>query len=321
LSATSRRPWTGPVRDFVGYGPNPPKVEWPDGASVVVNIVVNYEEGAEYSVLDGDGFNDTWGEYTYTIPPEIRDIGTESHMEYGSRVGIWRIARMLDSFGVDVSMDCCALALERNPPFCEWIRERNHEIIGHGWRWTEDSRMTRDEERESLNLAVRSLKQTTGQRVVGWIVRSFPSVNTRELLLEDGGFLYDSDACNDELPYYAFPHGEPFLVVPYSKIYNDVKYMTVPTLSTPNHFFENLKMGLDYMLAEAERGEGNRLFTVGIHSRWTGQASRAQPLRDFIEYALGQPRVKFMRRDDIARFWLANHPPENQPRPAIRPGL
>ena len=150
MSSPSRRPWTGPVRDFVGYGQHPPKVEWPDGAKVVVNIVVNYEEGAEYSVLDGDGFNDTWGEYTYTIPPEIRDIGTESHMEYGSRVGIWRIARMLDSFGIDVSMDCCALALERNPEFCGWIRERNHEIIGHGWRWTEDSRMTRDEERESL---------------------------------------------------------------------------------------------------------------------------------------------------------------------------
>jgi peptidoglycan/xylan/chitin deacetylase (PgdA/CDA1 family) len=216
---------------------------------------------------------------------------------------------MLDSFGIDVSMDACALALERNPELCAWIRERNHEIIGHGYRWTEDFRVSRDEERESLRRTIRSVERTTGQRVTGWIVRSFPSVNTRELLLEEGGFLYDSDASNDELPYYAYPHGEPFLVVPYTKTHNDVKYLAAPTLSSPSHFFETLRLGLDYMLAESERGEGNRMFTVGVHSRWTGQASRAAPLRDFIEYALGLPRVRFMRRDDIARFWLANHPP------------
>jgi peptidoglycan/xylan/chitin deacetylase (PgdA/CDA1 family) len=309
LSSTPPRPFGGPPRDFVGYGRTPPKVEWPGGARVVVNIVVNYEEGAEYSLLDGDDQNDTWGENTYTIAPEIRDMATETHMEYGSRVGIWRIARMLDSFGIDVSMDACALALERNPDLCSWIRERNHEIIGHGYRWTEDYRTTRDEEREHMARAVSSVERTTGQRVTGWIVRSFPSVNTRELLVEHGGFLYDSDASNDELPYYAYPHGQPFLVVPYTKTHNDVKYMATPTLSTPSHFFETLRLGLDYLVGEAERGEGNRMFTVGVHSRWTGQPSRAAPLRNFIEYALGLPGVSFMRRDDIARFWLANHPP------------
>ena len=160
--------------------------------------------------------------------------------------------------------------------------------------------------------AVRSVEQTTGQRVTGWIVRSFPSVNTRELLVEHGGFLYDSDASNDELPYYAYPHGRPFLVVPYTKTHNDVKYMATPTLSTPAHFFETLKLGLDYLVGEAERGEGSRMFTVGVHSRWTGQPSRAAPLRDFIEYALGLPGVSFMRRDEIARFWLEQHPPADR---------
>lgn len=303
MSAFSNRPWNGPERDFVGYGRNAPNVEWPDGSKVVVNLVVNYEEGAEYSLLDGDAHNDSWGEYVYTIPPDVRDIGTESHMEFGSRVGIWRIARLIDDYGIDVSIDACALALERNPDFCSWIRERTHDVIGHGYRWTEDSRMTREEERQNLNLAIRSIERTTGQRIRGWIVRSFPSVNTRELLLEEGGFLYDSDSCNDELPYFVYPQGEPFLVVPYSKVYNDVKYLTVPTLSSPSHFFENLKLALDYMLGEVERGHGGRMLTVGLHARWSGQASRAAPVRDFIEYVLATPGASFMRRVDIAKFW------------------
>jgi peptidoglycan/xylan/chitin deacetylase (PgdA/CDA1 family) len=303
MNTFTSRPWNGPERDFVGYGRNIPKVEWPDGSKVVVNLVVNYEEGAEYSLLDGDAFNDSWGEYAYTIPPEVRDIGTESHMEFGSRVGIWRIARLLDDYKIDASIDACALALERNPEFCSWIRERSHDVIGHGYRWTEDSRMTREEERGYLDLAIRSIERTTGQRIRGWIVRSFPSVNTRELLLEEGGFLYDSDACNDELPYFVQSQGRPFLVIPYSKIYNDVKYLTGPTLSSPNHFFDNLKLGLDYMLGEADRGHGARMMTVGLHARWSGQASRAAPVRDFIEYVLATPGASFMRRVDIAKFW------------------
>jgi peptidoglycan/xylan/chitin deacetylase (PgdA/CDA1 family) len=233
-------------------------------------------------------------------------------MEFGSRVGIWRLARMFDSFGIDVSMDAAAHALERNPELCDWVRERDHEIIGHGWRWTEDNQRSREDEKADMLRAIASVERTTGQRVRGWIVRSFPSVHTRELLVEEGGFLYDSDASKDELPYYAFPSGTPFLVVPYSKVYNDVKYLAPPGLASPRHFFENLRMGLDYLLAESERGEGNRMMTVGVHSRWTGQASRAQPLRDFIEYALGRPGVRFLRRVDIARHWLEHHAPEDQ---------
>ena len=299
----------GPVRDFVGYGRTPPEVRWPDGSSVVVNLVVNYEEGAEYSLLDGDDFNDTWGEYSYQIPPDVRDLGTEMHMEYGSRVGIWRLARMFDDYGIGISIDAPAVALERNPEFCSWIRERTHDVIGHGYRWTEDSRMTRDEERRYLQLAVESIERTTGQRVRGWIVRSFPSVNTRELLVEDGGFLYDSDSTNDELPYYVTTLGKPFLVVPYTKVYNDVRYLIAPTFATPRHFFENLKLGLDFMVDEAQRGHGGRIMSVGLHARWSGQANRATAVRDFIEYVLEKDGATFMRRLDIAQHWLEQHPP------------
>jgi hypothetical protein len=189
-----------PLRDFVGYGPRPPEVRWPGGAGLVVNIVLNYESGAEYSLGDGDGRNDTWGEYSYQIGPEVRDLGTEAHFEFGSRAGVWRLARLFDRYQVPISVGACAVALERNPAVAEWITGSGHDVVGHGWRWTECSSMTREEERADLHRAVEAFERLTGTHPPGWYLRSFPSVHTRELLVEEGGFLYDSDACNDELP-------------------------------------------------------------------------------------------------------------------------
>jgi hypothetical protein len=141
------------------------------------------------------------------------------------------------------------------------------------------------------------------------MVRSFPTVHTRELLVENGGFWYDSDANNDELPYYVTTLGKPFLVVPYSKVHNDVRYLIAPTYATPRHFFESLKLSLDYMLEELGHGYGARLMSVGVHARWSGQPGRAAALRDFIAYALQQKNVGFLRRIDIAGFWAENFPP------------
>jgi peptidoglycan/xylan/chitin deacetylase (PgdA/CDA1 family) len=299
----------GPARDFVGYGPEPPDTDWPGGARVAVNLVVNYEEGGEYSLGD-DGVNDTWGEYSFQYGPDIRDLGTETHMEYGSRVGIWRICRLIDRYQIPVTFAACALAVERNPPLAEWLRARDHDLLGHGYHWYgPDTRaLTRDQEREEIRKAVGSLEKTTGKRVPGWMVRSFPTVHTRELLIEHGGFRYDSDANNDELPYYVETLGTPFLVVPYSKVNNDVRYLIAPTYASPRHFFESLKLSLDYMLEEADGGYGARMMSVGVHSRWSGQPGRASGLRDFIEYALQRDGVRFMRRIDIAEFWAAAFP-------------
>ena len=307
LPAPSRS--TGPVRDFVGYGPEPPAIRWRDGALLAVNLVINYEEGAEYSVPD-DGVNDSWGEYSFQFGPEIRDLGTERHFEFGSRVGIWRLCRLFDEFRVDVTFNACALALERNPPLCDWIRARNHDIMGHGFRWYGPdaplaARMTRDDEREEIRKAVESVLKTTGQRVRGWMVRSFPTLDTLELLVEEGGFTYDSDSTNDELPYFATALGKPLLIVPYTKVYNDTRYLIAPTYAAPRHFFETLKGGLDYMLGEARRAGAGRMMSVGIHPRWSGQAARTSALRDFIEYASAQEGVRFMRRIDIADQWIA----------------
>jgi peptidoglycan/xylan/chitin deacetylase (PgdA/CDA1 family) len=303
----------GPARDFVGYGPEPPLVRWPGGTLVAINLVINYEEGGEYSLGD-DGVNDTWGEYSFQYGPEIRDLGTETHMEYGSRVGIWRLCRLLDRYGIASTFNACALALERNPPLCAWLRDREHDVMGHGYHWYGPDAgpgpaMTREQEQAEIRLAVDSIQRTTGQRTRGWMVRSFPTVHTRELLVEDGGFLYDSDSNNDELPYFVTTLGRPFLVVPYTKVHNDVRYLIAPTYASPRHFFESLRLSLDYLLAEARSGLGGRMMSVGVHSRWSGQPGRASALRDFIEYALSQQDVAFMRRIDIAEYWAAAFPP------------
>ena len=295
-------------RDFVGYGQHPPQVRWPNGEKLVVNIVINYEEGAEYSIPDGDGCNDGWGEYNYETGPSIRDLGSETHYEFGSRVGIWRLARLVDRYDVPITIGACAVAIERNPQVAEWIRERDHDVLGHGYRWLEYNRHSLDEEREHLRLAIESLERTTGQRTLGWYLRSFPSEHTIDLLIEQGGFLYDSDACNDELPYYLrTTSGAPMLVLPYSKVYNDTRYLLNPTYSTPNDFVTSVRAGVDYICEEVEAGLPPRMLTIGLHPRWSGQANRASAVRDIIEYLLGKEGVSIMRRIDIARWWDGHH--------------
>ena len=306
----------GPRRDFVGYGRRPPAVRWPGDASVVVNVVINYESGAEYSLPDGDGRNDTWGEYSYQVGPEVRDLGTETHFEFGSRAGIWRLTRLFDRLRLPVTLGACAVALQRNPELAEWVTGTGNDVIAHGWRWTDVAGISRDQERAEMTRAVEVLQELTGSHPKGWYLRSFPSVHTRELLVEEGGFLYDSDSCNDELPYFADVQGRPFLVVPYSKVYNDVRYLLAPTYATPRHFYENLRAGLDYLCDEAARGEGRRMMTVGIHERWSGQASRASALADFLEYAADRADVAILGRAQIAEWWIAHHAEWDGPTPA-----
>lgn len=311
---TTPSPAAGPApvtglrpRDFTGYGQHPPQVRWPNGEKLVISVVVNYEEGAEYNIPDGDGRNDGWGEYDYEIPPSVRDLGSETHYEFGSRVGVWRLARLFERHQVPVTWGVCAVALERNPELASFISGRGDDVIGHGYRWLEYNRTTVDEEREHLRLAVESIERLTGERPLGWYLRSFPSEHTLELLAEHGGFLYSSDACNDELPYYTEAGGRDLLVLPYSKVYNDTRYLLNPTYGSPAQFVENLRLAVDYICDEVDHGLGPRMMTVGLHPRWSGQANRASAVRDFIEYVGGKPGVSFMRRLDIARWWEAHH--------------
>ena len=297
---------TGPPRDLVGYGRERPDVAWPGGARVVVNLVLVYEEGAEYSVLAGDARNDGWGEYPDPGPqPPRRDLGTETHYEYGSRAGVWRLARIADAAGVPVTVSACAQALELNPEVAAWMRERGHDLLGHGWRWTEPWTQSRDEEREHLLRAIATFERVLGERPLGWSSRSFPSEHTRELLVEEGGFVYDSDPSNDDLPYWTTCLGEPVLIVPYTKTYQDARYLVSPGFASPRDHLDTLVMGLDQLLAE----DRPAFMTVVAHARWSGQAARAAAIRMFLEHATAQPGVRFMRRLDVARWWAERYPP------------
>jgi peptidoglycan/xylan/chitin deacetylase (PgdA/CDA1 family) len=215
------------------------------------------------------------------------------------------LARILDDFRVPATVSATAVALELNPAVADWMRERGHDLLGHGWRWTELWRLSRDDEREHLRRAIETYERVLGERPLGWNCRSWPSEHTRELLVEEGGFLYDSDGSADDLPFYASCLGKPFLVVPYSKTYNDSRFLVSPGFGSPRDFLDTLTMGLEELAFEGRPA----MMTVAVHARWSGQAARAAVLRSFLEYAQGVPGVTFMRRLDVARWWLENSPP------------
>ena len=293
-------------RDFVGYGADPPAVRWPNGAKIAVSVVVNYEEGSEYSILDGDPVGETSGESPSTVSLGERDLANESFFEYGSRVGVWRIMNLLDRYNIKGTFYACALALERNPEVGPEIVRRGHEVMGHGNRWEEYYKMDRDAERTAIREAVASMTRTTGQRPLGWYTRYGPSVNTRELVVEEGGFEYDCNAYNDDLPYYTQVRDKPWLVVPYSLEVNDYKFWR-GDLITPGDFFEVAKASFDMLYKEGTTHP--KMMSVGLHCRIIGKPSRAHGLDRFLKYASEKEEVWFARRLDIARWWRENYPP------------
>ena len=294
-------------RDFIGYGPNPPKVEWPNGARIAVSVVVNYEEGSEYSILDGDSHDERMTETPPSpVPDGDRDLATESFHEYGSRVGVWRVLDALDEYDVKGTFYVCALALERNPHVGPEIVRRGHEVLGHGYRWEEYFKMDREAERQAIHRAVESITRTTGQRPLGWYTRYGPSVNTRELVVEEGGFIYDCNSYSDDLPYYANVNGKKWLVVPYSLELNDAKFWR-GGMTKPSDFFETARYTFDQLYHEGATHP--KFMSVGLHCRIIGKPSRALALRQFLEYAKEKPGVWFTPRIDIARWWLEKYPP------------
>ena len=290
-------------RDFVGYGRNPPRVEWPDGARIAITLSVGYEEGSEYSLLDGDPHREPTGEVTSPVPLDQRDVANESMFEYGSRVGIWRLLDILDKYQVKASIFCSALALERNPDLGPEIVGRGHEIGGHGYRWTETFKMDRETEREDIRRAVEVLTRITGQRPLGWGNRYAPSVHTRELLVEEGGFLYDSNAYNDDIPYFVQVNGKKWLVTPYSWDTNDGRVFRAG--GSAGEFYSSLVDNFDRLYEEGRTHP--KMMSVGLHCRVTGRPGRSRVLERFLEYAKGHPDVWIARRVDIARWWIERY--------------
>jgi peptidoglycan/xylan/chitin deacetylase (PgdA/CDA1 family) len=296
----------GPSRDLIGYGEHPPVVRWNNGAKVAIQIVVNYEEGSEKTFAMGDGVNDGMYELPFAVDDQ-RDLAVESMYEYGTRAGIWRLFRIFDASGVPVTFFAAAVALERNPEVAAKLARRQDEAAGHGYRWSNHYEMNRDEEREAIKLAIESIERTTGSRPDGWYCREM-SVNTRELLVEEGGFLYDSDTYNEDIPYWTAVNGKSHLVVPYSLVVNDARYILGTGYGSPEDFFQTAKATVDRLRNDGD--DVGRMMSIGLHSRISGNPARADALARFIEYAQGFDDVTFMRRVDIATTFA-----EQVPRP------
>jgi len=292
-------------RDLVGYGPNPPDPKWPNGARLALNMVVNFEEGSE-STMAEDGLTEKGLTEMPTSDVKDRDLGAESMFEYGARVGFWRILRMLEERNLPMTVFGCALALERHPTAAAAIRRAGFDVCCHGWRWIKHYELAEGEERDHIQRAVASLTRTMGERPLGWYCRYAPSVNTRRLLVEEGGFLYDSDSYSDELPYWVRVGDKQHLVVPYTMTNNDSKYMR-SAMTTSDQFFTLCRDAFDLLYAEGKTQP--KMMSVGLHMRITGHPARAAGLARFLDHVIRQEDVWVCRRLDIARHWHEHHPP------------
>jgi putative urate catabolism protein len=290
-------------RDLIGYGAKPPKAKWPGSARVALNFVLNYEEGGENSILHGDKASEAFlSEIIGAQPIEgARHLSMESIYEYGSRVGVWRILALFARYKLPLTVYGVAMAMERHPAAVEAMLEAGHEIASHGWRWINYQHVPIDEEREHMRRAIEIHKRLTGERPLGWYTgRTSP--NTRQLVVEDGGFVYDADDYNDDLPWYDTRYGKAQLVVPYTLDANDMRFATAQGFNSGDDFFNYLRDSFDVLYAE-----GNRMMSVGLHCRLVGRPGRIASLERFLKYVRGK-KVWITRRIDIAQHWLKNHP-------------
>jgi putative urate catabolism protein len=290
-------------RDFVGYGAEPPDPRWPGGARLAVSFVLNYEEGGENTPLEGDAASEAFLQEVVGAPPTIgqRNLNTESMFEYGSRAGFWRVHRLFVKHGLPLTVYAVGQALERNPAAAAAMAAAGWEVASHGWRWIDYMDMPEVEEREHIRLAIDAIERATGNRPVGWYTGR-TSANTRRLVAEAGGFLYDSDSYADDLPYWT-DVSAPMLIIPYTLDVNDFKYLIPNGFVTADDFFSYAKDAFDQLYAE-----GRRLLSVGLHCRISGRPARARGLDRFLAYVREHGGVWVTTRAEIARHWRAVHP-------------
>jgi putative urate catabolism protein len=294
-------------RDLIGYGRRTPDPKWPGGARLALQIVMNYEEGGERSILHGDAESESFlHEVVATEPlPGVRNLNVESTYEYGSRAGFWRLLRMFAERNIPITVYAVAMALERHPAAAAAIVEAGHEVMSHGWRWIDYQYVSEEEERAHLKRAVEVLTRLTGSRPLGWYTGR-QSPNTRRLVVEEGGFLYDADAYNDDLPYWVTVAGQGHLVIPYTMDNNDMKFGGVQGFNTGEDFYTYLRDAFDVLYAEGATAP--KMMSVGLHMRLAGRPGRAAGLARFLDHVMRHEGVWICRRVDIARHWIATHP-------------
>jgi putative urate catabolism protein len=294
-------------RDLTGYGAEPPHPRWPGNARIALNFVVNYEEGAEYALLNGDDRPETILSEVGAGPAVkgLRDLNMESMYEYGARAGVWRTLRAFQDRQVVPTVYAVGLALERNPRVAEAVAETGCDVVAHGWRWIDYAEIDAATERDHINRCVDTIRRMTGRRPVGWYTGR-PSLNTRRLVVEEGGFLYDGDAYADDLPYWVKVGDRAHLIVPHSFDHNDSRMARNQDLPTGDMFFAYLRDAFDALYAEGETAP--KLMTVSTHCRLIGRPGRIGGLQRFLDYVLKHDRVWICRREEIARHWRAQFP-------------
>lgn len=298
-------------RDMIGYGRQRPQVCWPGQARVAVQFVLNYEEGGESNVLHGDAVSEQFlSEIVGAAAYSARHMSMESLYEYGSRVGVWRILREFERRELPLTVFAVGMALERNPEAGAAFVEQGHELACHGYRWLHYQNVDVGLEREHMQRCIEIVRQYTGEHPAGWYTGR-DSPNTRRLVVEEGGFLYDADNYGDELPFWTevrLLNGEckPHLVLPYTLDANDMRFASPQGFNTGEHFYQYLKDSFDVLYAEGESTPA--MLSIGLHCRLIGRPGRFAALQRFLDYVQRHPWVWICRRVDIARHWIRQHP-------------
>jgi len=292
-------------RYMIGYGSKNKKIKWPNNARIAVQIVLNYEEGAENCVLNGDKNSEIFlSEIIGAQPVKGRHINMESLYEYGSRAGFWRLHKLFQEKKIPITVFGVGMALEKNPEVCKAIIEAGYEVASHGWRWIDYQNIKKSEEKKHMNLAIKAHTKIFGERPNGWYTGRC-SPNTRDLVMEDGGFLYDSDSYSDDLPYWETRNKKKQLIIPYTLDNNDMRFATNQGFNTGDHFFSYLKDSFDALYEEGETSP--KMMSVGLHCRLIGKPGRIQSLKRFLDYILKHEDVWICKRLDIAKHWIKNY--------------
>ena len=292
-------------RDLIGYGKNGKKISWPNNAKLALQFVLNYEEGGENSVLNGDRYSETFlSEIIGAKAIKGRHISMESIYEYGSRVGFWRLDRLFKEKKIPVTIFGVGLALEQNPEVCEAIKKGDYEVAAHGYRWIDYQDIKKSVEKKHMQQAIKTIKNIFGSRPLGWYTGRC-SPNTRDLVFDEGGFLYDSDSYSDDLPYWEYRGKKKQLIIPYTLDNNDMRFATNQGFNTGDHFYNYLKDSFDALYEEGKTTP--KMMSVGLHCRLIGRPGRIQSLKKFLDYVLKFEDIWICKRVDIAKHWIENY--------------
>jgi len=292
-------------RDMIGYGSKNFQVVWPNNAKLALQIVLNYEEGAENCVLHGDKHSETFlSEIIGALPIKGRHINMESLYEYGSKRGFWRLHKLFQKKKIPITVFGVAMALERNSEVCKAIKDANYEVACHGYRWIDYQNVSKSIEKKHMELAIKTIKKIFGERPLGWYTGRC-SPNTRDLVMNEGGFLYDSDSYSDDLPYFENRNNKKQLIVPYTLDNNDMRFATNQGFNSGEQFYNYLKDSFDVLYKEGETNP--KMMSVGLHCRIVGKPGRIKSLERFLDYVLEHKDVWICKRIDIAKHWIKNY--------------